>query len=99
MVKQPEGPPRALLLPGFAGAFRRSALVALDVADRNPRTFLKIIIRIRRSTPSGDADNLGALFHSGRLDRVPVTIVAAVSACLVDNLTLPSDKRYRSATR
>jgi hypothetical protein len=76
---------RTLLLLGFAGAFRRSELVALDASDL--RTVLKIIISIRRSTPSGDVDNLGALFHSGRLDRV------------FNDLTSPSDERYRSATR
>jgi hypothetical protein len=38
-VKQPEGPPRALLLLDFAGAFRRSELPWMSPTVRKPRTF------------------------------------------------------------
>jgi integrase len=53
---------RALLLVGFAGALRRSELVALDVADVEQRTE-GLVLRIRRSK----TDQEGA----GRLVGVP----------------------------
>ena len=46
---------RALLLLGFAGAFRRSELVALDVADiAETETGLLVTIRRSKTDPDGE---------------------------------------------
>lgn len=58
---------KALLLLGFAGAFRRSELVALNVGDLE-RTDEGLIIHIRRSkTDQVGAGRIVAIPHGGRL--------------------------------
>jgi integrase len=54
-LSEPEGlRDRALLLLGFAGAFRRSELVALDVADlEDTEDGFKIIIRRSKTDQEG----------------------------------------------
>lgn len=47
---------RALVLLGFAGAFRRSELVALDVEDLAPDPARGVVVRVRKSK----TDQLGA---------------------------------------
>jgi integrase len=50
---------RALLLLGFAGAFRRSELVALDVADiAEPETGLLVTIRRSKTDQDGEGSPL-----------------------------------------
>ena len=50
---------RALLLLGFAGAFRRSELVALDVADiAETETGLLVTIRRSKTDQEGEAPRL-----------------------------------------
>jgi len=68
---------RALLLLGFAGAFRRSELVALDVADVVP-TDDGLIVRLRRSKTDqeGEGRQVGIPFGS-RPDTCPVRAVRA----------------------
>jgi len=61
---------RALLLLGFAGAFRRSELVALDVADieRHPKG---LIVHLRRSkTDQAGEGKIKAIPHGRRLRAV-----------------------------
>ena len=48
---------RALLLLGFAGAFRRSELVALDVADI-AETETGLLVTIRRSKTDQDGEGV-----------------------------------------
>ena len=56
---------RALLLIGFAGAFRRSELVALDVADvAVTRDGLVIIIRRSKTDQEGEGRKLGVPYGS-----------------------------------
>jgi integrase len=51
---------RAILLLGFAGAFRRSELVALDVADIEPSDFgLRITIRRSKTDQEGEGTVIG----------------------------------------
>jgi len=78
--REPQPPPpgladvrdRALLLLGFAGALRRSELVALDVADvTEDESGLRL--RIRRSKTDQDgAGVLRGLPYGSRLDTCPV---------------------------
>jgi integrase len=56
---------RALLLVGFAGGFRRSELVALDVADvTDTEDGLKILIRRSKSDQEGEGRTLGIPYGS-----------------------------------
>ena len=59
---------RALLLPGFAGALRRSELVALDVEDLSVRPFLGLTLTIRASKPdqSGKSETITILAVTSR---------------------------------
>jgi integrase len=60
---------RALLLLGFAGAFRRSELVALDVADI-AETSNGLLVTIRRSKTDQDGEGVVArLFDCKPPDR------------------------------
>lgn len=70
---------RALLLLGYAGAFRRSELVSLDVADLR-FTSDGLVIVLRRSKT--DQEGEGALKHIPALERSALCPVAAVRAWL-----------------
>jgi integrase len=62
---------RALLLIGFAGGFRRSELVALDIADvESVRQGIIITIRRSKIDQSGDGRKIGIPF--GRRKHCPV---------------------------
>jgi integrase len=68
---------RALILLGFAGAFRRSELVALDVADLHFNGDLKIVVRRSKTDQAG----------AGRVKTIPpapgdLDPIAAVRAWL-----------------
>jgi integrase len=67
---------RALLLVGFAGAFRRSELVALDWADVE---FAKegLVLRIRRSKTDPEGQGRKIAIPYGRSDLCPVRALAA----------------------
>jgi len=67
---------RALLLIGFAGAFRRSELVALDVADCAWHTDgLIITVPQSRSTPGGPAVDIG-LPYGAHAETCPIRALA-----------------------
>lgn len=73
---------RALLLVGFAGALRRSELVALDVADLEARPEgLALTIRSSKTDPEARGEVLG-LPRARRADLCPVAAVAAWRAQL-----------------
>ena len=56
---------RALLLVGFSGGFRRSELVALDVADvTDTEDGLKILIRRSKTDQEGEGRTLGIPYGS-----------------------------------
>lgn len=66
---------RALLLLGFAGAFRRSELVALDVSDVEfTRDGLVVIIRRSKTDQEGQGRKVGIPYGS-RPDTCPVRAV------------------------
>lgn len=68
---------RALLLVGFAGALRRSELVALTVEDvRDHRSGLVLTIRRSKTDQSGKGDVLGIPFGQHR-DTCPVRSLKA----------------------
>lgn len=74
---------RALLLIGFAGALRRSELVALDVADLEARPEgLALTIRRSKTDPEARGEVLG-IPRARRADLCPVAAVAAWRAQLV----------------
>lgn len=75
---------RALILTGFAGALRRSELVALNVADveRHPKG---IVLRIRRSKTDQAGEGKSKAIPHGRKLRVPAALDAwLTSAKIVD---------------
>lgn len=73
---------RALLLVGFAGALRRSELVALDVADLEARPEgLALTIRSSKTDPEARGEVLG-IPRARRADLCPVAAVAAWRAQL-----------------
>lgn len=67
---------RAILLIGFAGAFRRSELVALDVSDVE---FVPegCIITVRRSKTDQEGEGQQKAIHSGREGLCPVESLRA----------------------
>ena len=68
---------RALLLVGFAGAFRRSEIVGLDVADlRFVAEGLEVTLR-RSKTDQEGAGRLVGLPYGSRLETCPVRAVRA----------------------
>jgi site-specific recombinase XerD len=76
---------KALLLLGFAGAFRRSELVALTVEDVNI-TPTKVVITIQRSKT--DQEGQGATILIPRLENKAICPVAALSNWLdASNIT------------
>lgn len=68
---------KALLLVGFAGAFRRSELVALDVADLTTYPHgLEVLIRRSKTDQTGEGRTV-FIPHASDEDRCPVTALAA----------------------
>jgi site-specific recombinase XerD len=64
---------RALLTVGWAGAFRRSELVALDVADiveRRPKG-IALLVRRSKTDQEGRGERI-PIFHSNREEHCPV---------------------------
>ncbi|SNC77615.1 Site-specific recombinase XerD [Hymenobacter gelipurpurascens] len=73
---------RALLLLGFAGAFRRSELVALQVEDLE-LTHHALVIHLRRSkTNQYGQEEDKAVFYAPNADFCPVRAVQEWTACL-----------------
>ncbi|GAB3308000.1 site-specific integrase [Hymenobacter tenuis] len=73
---------RALLLLGFAGAFRRSELVALQVKDLE-LTHHALVIHLRRSkTNQYGQDEDKAVFYAPNADFCPVRAVQEWTTCL-----------------
>ncbi len=83
---------RALLLVGFAGAFRRSELVSLDVADV---AFAAdgLIVQLRRSKTDQEGEGERSVCRSGRIRSL------ARSALYAPGLTSPSSPAGRSSAR
>lgn len=67
---------RALLLLGFAGAFRRSELVALEVADLQLRRE-GLVVTIRRSKTDQEGEGAQLGIPRGRKESCPVRAVEA----------------------
>jgi len=90
---------RALLLVGFAGAFRRSELVALDVADvRDVPEGLVITVR-RSKTDQEGAGRLVALPYGSGLESCPVRSLRAwlVESGITAGALFPSINRHGQA--
>lgn len=86
---------RALLLLGFAGAFRRSELVSLQVEDLEMRQ-KGLVVTLRRSKTDQDGDGRRIAIPHGRHDET--CPVRAVSAWL-ELLVSPTGPLLRSVTR
>lgn len=85
---------RALLLLGFAGGFRRSELVALDVADIQPvREGLVVTIRRSKTDQEGAGRRIG--IPHGRTRHCPVKAVEAWLA----NAGIEAGPVFRPITR
>ena len=86
---------RALLLVGFAGAFRRSELVALDAADVQ-FTSDGLVVRLRRSKTDqeGEGRKVGIPYGSNP-DTCPVRALKA----WVEAAAIESGPLFRSITR
>lgn len=85
---------RALLLVGFAGAFRRSELVALDVADI--RFSSKLTVTIRRSKT--DQEGKGATKTIPQIDDADICPVRALRDWL-DGANIKSGAIFRRVDR
>ena len=86
---------RALLLLGFAGAFRRSELVALDVADLRFNAGGLVIVLRRSKT---DQEGQGALKHVPQLSEAALCPVRALQAWL-DSAGIVSGPVFRKVDR
>jgi site-specific recombinase XerD len=86
---------RALLLLGFAGAFRRSELVALDVADLQFNTH-GLVATVKRSKT--DQEGAGVLKHVPQLQARALCPVTAVRAWL-DAAEIRSGPVFRKVDR
>lgn len=76
---------RALLLVGFAGGFRRSELVALDVRDiRHVRQGITVTIRRSKTDQSGTGREIGIPFARGRFCPVKAMEAWLQLACIQD---------------
>ena len=87
---------RALLLVGFSGGFRRSELVALDVADvTDTEDGLKILIRRSKSDQEGQGRKVGIPYGSNP-ETCPVRTVQAwiEQAKISDGLLFRSVNRH-----
>jgi integrase len=86
---------RALLLLGFAGALRRSELVALEVADaRLTREGLEVTIRRSKTDQEGEGQKVG-IPRGEHKDTCPVR---AYSAWL-EEAGIPEGRVFRSVSR
>jgi integrase len=87
---------RALILLGFAGAFRRSELVALDVSD------LTFWPRRARSQPAAQQDRSGRAWGARSVSRMARTRRLAqcgCSKCWLETATLSGGPIFRSLNR
>ena len=70
---------RALLLIGFCGAFRRSELVALDVADAAfTREGLVLTIRRSKTDQEGEGRKIGIPYAS-HVETCPIPFIAGLA--------------------
>ncbi len=75
---------RALLLLGFAGAFRRSELVALDVADLNvTRAGLVVTLRHSKTDQEGAGRRIGIPYGSSRATCPVRSVQAWLAAAMI----------------
>jgi len=74
---------RAMLLIGFAGAFRRSELIGLDVADVT-ETDDGLLLHIRRSKTDQEGHGRKVAIPTSR----PSDLAAAVTASATDRLSM-----------
>jgi integrase len=75
---------RALLLLGFAGAFRRSELVSLDVADLEfARAGLIVTLRKSKTDQEGNSRRLGIPFGSSETTCPVRSVQAWLEAALI----------------
>jgi site-specific recombinase XerD len=89
---------RALLLLGFAGALRRSELVALDVADLE-ETAEGLLVRIRRSkTDQEGVGDFVSILHGSRLRPVAAVKAWLESAGITEGPIFRSIKKGGSVT-
>jgi site-specific recombinase XerD len=85
-------PDRALLVLGFAGAFRRSELVALTVADLvDAEGGLRVIIRYSKTDQEGQGQEI-AIPHGSRLRPVEAVRAWLAAAACAGN---PAPARHR----
>ena len=86
---------RALLLLGFAGAFRRSELVAIDLGDLEfNRDGLVVTVRRSKTDPEGQGRRVGIPFGS-HLQTCPVRATQA----WLEFLDVPSGPVFRPIDR
>jgi integrase len=86
---------RAILLLGFAGALRRSELVALDVSDLE-ETPEGLLVRIRRSkTDQEGAGDFVSIPHGSRLRPVAGVKAWLQAAGITEGPNLPLDQERR----
>ncbi|QDM15170.1 site-specific integrase [Tardiphaga sp. vice278] len=84
---------RALLLVGFAGAFRRSELVALDVADiEESADGLRILIRKSKTDQDGEGETIAIL-------RGDVACPVAALRAWLDAAGITSGPLFRSVNK
>jgi site-specific recombinase XerD len=86
---------RALLLIGFAGAFRRSELVSLDQRDL---AFGPEGVRITLRRSKADQEGAGEVVGVARIDGSPTCPVAALEAWLTA-ASVPEGPAFRSVDR
>jgi integrase len=86
---------RALLLVGFAGAFRRSELVALDMTDLE-QTRDGLVVRIRRSKTDQEGEGRAVGIPRGS-DRLTCPVAALASWC--DAAGIESGPLFRRVNR
>lgn len=87
---------RALILSGFAGAFRRSELVALDVADLAfTRDGLTVTLRRSKTDQEGQGRKIG-IPYGANPDSCPVRVVQAwlKAAAIADGPVFRSINRH-----
>lgn len=86
---------RALMLLGFAGAFRRSELVALDASDvRFVRDGLEVTLRRSKTDQEGAGRLIGVPYGSN-----PVTCPARAMRAWIDRSSIADGPLFRSVAR
>src|ERR1700730_11026229 len=86
---------RALILLGFAGAFRRSELVGLDVADCSfGKDGLTVTLRRSKTDQDGQGRKIGITYGSN-----PETCSVRVFQTWIEQANVTSGAVFRSITR